>query len=84
MELLLRKKQAAVFLFLKSHEEPVYLTQIARETKTTYVYITNFISFLADKGIVSIAPRSKKKLVRLTEKGREISVRIEALREALE
>lgn len=84
MELLLRKKQAAVFLFLKSQEEPVYLTQIARETKTTYVYITNFVSLLAARGLVSIVPRSKKKMVRLTEKGREVSVRIEALREALE
>lgn len=84
MELLLRKKQASVFLFLKSHEEPVYLTQIARETGTTYVYITNFISMLAGRGLVSVAPRSKKKMVRLTDKGREVSLRVEALREALE
>jgi predicted transcriptional regulator len=84
MELLLRKKQAAVFLFLKSQEEPVYLTQIARETSTTYVYITNFVSLLAERGLVSVVPRTKKKLVRLTEKGKEVSVRIEALREALE
>lgn len=83
MELLLRKKQAAVFSFLKSRED-AYLSEIAKETGTTYVYITNFVSFLEGKGLAEVTPQAKKKMVKLTEKGREVSARIEALREALE
>jgi predicted transcriptional regulator len=83
MELLLRKKQAAVFSFLKSSGE-AYLSQIAKGTGTTYVYITGFASMLADKGLAEITPKSKKKLVKLTEKGKEVAARIESLKEAME
>jgi DNA-binding MarR family transcriptional regulator len=83
MDLLIRKKQAAVFSFLRSHEE-AYLSQIAKETGTTYVHITNFVSILEEKGYVQIIPKAKKKLVKLTEKGKEVCARMESLREALE
>jgi DNA-binding MarR family transcriptional regulator len=83
MELLLRGKQAAVFFYLKGVEE-AYLSQIAKETGTTYVYITGFASLLQEKGFVEIRPEAKKKLVRLTEKGKEVASRIESLREAME
>ena len=79
----LRKKPAAVFIFLKSREQ-AYLSEIAKETGTSYVYITNLITSLEKKGLVSIHPESKKKMVKLTEKGKELSTLIEEIKGKME
>ena len=79
MDIVLRTKPANVFLFLKGRES-AYLSEIAKETGTTYVYITNFVSSLLEKGYVSVESKGKKKMVRLTEKGREIASHLEEIR----
>lgn len=79
MDAVLRPKPANVFLFLKGRET-AYLSEIAKETGTTYVYITNFVSRLTEKGLVSVEPKGKKRMVRLTEKGREIASHVEEIR----
>ena len=79
MDTVLRTKPANVFLFLKGRDS-AYLSEIAKETGTTYVYITNFVSRLQGKGLVSVEPSGKKKMVRLTDKGREIASHLEEIR----
>ncbi len=79
MDIVLKTKPANVFLFLKSTES-AYLSEIAKETGTTYVYITNLISLLAEKQLVSVESKGKKKMVRLTEKGRGIAAEVEEIR----
>ena len=79
MDVVLKTKPANVFLFLKGRES-AYLSEIAKETGTTYVYITNFVSRLSGKGFVSVEPKGKKRMVRLTEKGRELASYIEEVR----
>lgn len=83
MGLLLREKQAKVFIFLKSRES-AYLSEIAKETGTTYVYITNFAYELQQKGIVTLQKEGKKNMVRLTQKGKEAATLAEELRRKLE
>ncbi|MFP3949669.1 MAG: DUF6293 family protein [Candidatus Micrarchaeia archaeon] len=83
MEFLLRKEPAKVLLFLKGRES-AYLSEIARETGTTYVYVTNCISMLEEKGMVSVEPEGKKKMVKLTEKGMDIAAHIEEIRRRIE
>jgi len=83
MEIILKPKPASVFLFLKSQEE-AYLSEIAKETGTTYVYITKFISILEQKQLVSIVPKGKKKMVRLSEKGLALATSIEEVRRGSE
>ncbi len=82
MGFLLRDKPAKVFLLLKSR--PAYLSEIAKETGTTYVYITNLVKALQQKGLVSIQSAGKKKTVSLTEKGKEVANAMEELRRKLE
>ncbi|HNT60809.1 MAG TPA: hypothetical protein PKJ97_02420 [Candidatus Bilamarchaeaceae archaeon] len=82
MGFLLRDKPAKVFLLLKSR--PAYLSEIAKETGTTYVYITNLTSMLQQKGFVSIQAAGKKKTVSLTDKGKGIANAVEELRRKLE
>ncbi|MBD3397774.1 DUF4364 family protein [Candidatus Micrarchaeota archaeon] len=79
MDAVLKTKPANVFLFLKG-SNPAYLSEIAKETGTTYVYITHFVSKLMEKGFVSVEPKGKKKMVSLTEKGREVAAHIEEIR----
>jgi len=79
MDTVLRTKPANVFLFLKGRDS-AYLSEIAKETGTTYVYITNFVSKLLEKGLVLVEPKGKKKMVRLTERGMEIASHLEEIR----
>lgn len=82
MGFLLRDKPAKVFLLLKS--KSTYLSDIAKETGTTYVYITNLVSLLQQEGLVTVQAAGKKKTVTLTEKGKEIANAVEELRRKLE
>ncbi len=82
MGFLLRDKPAKVFLLLKS--KSTYLSDIAKETGTTYVYITNLATLLQQKGLVTIQASGKKKTVTLTEKGKEIANAVEELKRKLE
>ncbi len=83
MDIVLKTKSANVFAFLKS-QNASYLSEIAKETGTTYVYITNLISKLEEKQLVSVEPQGKKKIVKLTEKGREVASSIEEIRRRCE
>ncbi len=82
MGFLLRDKPAKVFLLLKT--KSTYLSDIAKETGTTYVYITHLMTSLQQKGIVTIQAAGKKKTVSLTEKGKEIATAVEDLRRKIE
>ena len=79
MDIALKTKPANVFLFLKSADS-AYLSEIAKETGTTYVYVTNLVSLLSKRQLVSVEPQGKKKMVSLTEKGRQIALHIEEIR----
>ena len=83
MDIVLKTKSADVFVFLKSQEYS-YLSEIAKETGTTYVYITKLVSELEKRELVSVEPQSKKKIVKLTDKGREVATYIEEIRRRCE
>lgn len=80
--MVLKEKQMRVILALKGG--PAYLSGLAKETGTTYVFVTHFASSLAKKGIVSIEPAGKKKMVRLTERGQELAGHLEEAKKRLE
>ena len=78
MGFLLRDKPAKVFSLLKGR--PAYLSEIAKETGTTYVYVTNLVKMLQQRGLVAVQAAGKKKTVTLTEKGKEAANAMEELR----
>lgn len=82
MGFLLRDKPAKVFSLLKGR--PAYLSEIAKETGTTYVYVTNLVKMLQQRGLVAVQAAGKKKTVTLTEKGKEAANAMEELRRKLE
>lgn len=74
-----RPKPCRIMLTLRNSEEPLYLSKIAKNTDTTYVYVTRLISKLLEKEYVSVEPKGKKRMVKLTEKGVRVANAIEEL-----
>lgn len=52
---------------------PMYLSKIAKETDTTYVYVTNLMRTLAARRWVIIEEKGKYRVARLTEDGIELA-----------
>ncbi|MBI5046371.1 winged helix-turn-helix transcriptional regulator [Candidatus Micrarchaeota archaeon] len=62
-----RPKPCKIITLLRDGEW--HLSKLAKNSDTTYVYVTKLIARLAVAGYVTIEPRGKKRMVKLTEKG---------------
>ncbi len=67
--LFLKEKSVAAFILLRDQNTNWHLSKIARQSNSTYIYITKLMSILEKKGLVTIETKGKKRLVKLTEKG---------------
>jgi predicted transcriptional regulator len=54
-------------------DNELYLSQIAKQTDTTYVYVTGLVHLLEKKGLAKIESKGKKKVAKLTEAGAELA-----------
>jgi predicted transcriptional regulator len=66
-------------LTLLTQEKKWYISELARESKQTYVYATKIVKLLEKNNIVTITREKKKKIVKLTEKGEKIAKMIEEI-----
>ncbi|VVB98018.1 Uncharacterised protein [uncultured archaeon] len=71
--LFMKEKQVAALTVLKDQNSSWHLSKIARQSNTTYVYITKLMSILEKKGLVSLETKGKRRLVKLTEKGLKLA-----------
>ncbi len=71
--LIVRPKPCAVLITLRDTESNWHLSKIAKASDTTYVYVTKLIYKMEAEGIVIVESKGKKRLVRLTEKGKRIA-----------
>jgi predicted transcriptional regulator len=69
---------------LRDSETPWHLSKLAKTSDITYVYVTKLVSQLQAGGFVSIEPKGKKRIVKLTEKGMKVAKAIEELKNSLE
>ena len=67
--LFMKEKQVAALIVLKDQNSAWHLSKIARQSSTTYVYITKLMSILEKKGLVTLETKGKRRIVKLTEKG---------------
>ncbi len=79
--LLVKTKAASVLIALKDPELKWHLSKIARETKTTYVFVTNIIKIFNEQGLVILETKGKKRIAKLTEKGLKIASLLDQLKE---
>jgi len=73
-----------MMIALRDNETSWHLSKLAKSSDTTYVYVTKLISNLQKEGVVSVEQKGKKRIVRLTDKGREIANAIHELMNRLE
>ncbi len=71
--LFMKEKQVAALTVLKDQNTSWHLSKIARQTGTTYVYITKLMSILEKKGLVTLETKGKRRLVKLTERGLKLA-----------
>ncbi len=60
-------------ILLREPETQWHLSKLAKSSDTTYVYVTKLMSGLAQKGFVTIEPKGKKRIVKLTDKGLKVA-----------
>ncbi len=58
-----------------------YLSQLAKLAGCTYVYVTNIMSTLESKGLVETEFRGKFRVVKLTQKGKELALLLKQIKE---
>ncbi len=69
--LFVKDKPSRILLAMRDSE--LYLSQIAKQTDTTYVYVTGLVHLLEKKGLVKIESKGKKRVAKLTETGAEVA-----------
>ncbi|MFH1520688.1 MAG: hypothetical protein ABID61_03525 [Candidatus Micrarchaeota archaeon] len=79
-----RPKPCRIMLTLRDSESSWHLSKLAKNTDTTYVYVTKLMTLLQKNGVVLIEAKGKKRIVKLTEKGMKIANTIDELRNYLE
>lgn len=77
--LFLKAKPCAVLLLLKDESQSWYPAKLARDSHCSYLHTVNLLSNLQKDGIVSVEKKGKQRLFRLTEKGMQIAVALDAL-----
>ena len=73
-----------ILIALKEPETAWYLSKLAKATGTTYVFVTNFITTMEKKGIVTMETKGKKRFAKLTERGLQIANLFEEIKNKLE
>ncbi len=76
---ILRKKPSTILVLLKDANQKWHLSKLAKQSKSTYVYVTGLMKKFQKEGIVLIKQEGRNKVVTLTEKGAAISSAIESL-----
>ncbi len=71
--ILLKDKQARIFLLLKNVQQPWYLATLAKASDSTYVHTSNFIKKCEQMGLTANEKHGKIKEIKLTEKGMRLA-----------
>jgi predicted transcriptional regulator len=79
-----RPKPCRIMMLLRDSENPLHLSRLAKNSDTTYVYVTKLVTHLQKEGIVSVEPKGKKRMVKLTEKGMKVANAIHDLKNIIE
>ncbi|MEM2962947.1 MAG: hypothetical protein QXW70_01905 [Candidatus Anstonellales archaeon] len=82
-EKLIRKKPSSILLLLKNTTQKWHLSKIARQTNTTFVYVSSLITEFQKDGLVETTKEGRRRVVLLTSKGMAIANTLETLFEKL-
>ncbi len=71
--IVLKDKQAKIFLSLKNTQQPWHISNLATSCGATYVHTHNFIKLCESLGLTTIEKHGKLKEIKLTEKGMQMA-----------
>ena len=77
--IVLKDKQARILLSLKNSESEWYISSLAKATDTTYVHACRFVGMCEKRGITSSERHGKIKVIKLTEKGVQMTEMIASI-----
>jgi predicted transcriptional regulator len=77
--IILRGKQANIVLCLKDQTKDWSISELAKQTNSTYVHVCNFIMDCESLGIVESQKHGKDKMIKLTNKGVLLASHIEGI-----
>lgn len=79
-----RVKPCRIMTLLRDSETSWYLSKLAKDSDTTYVYVTKLVTTLVEEGLMSVESKGKKRIVKLTEKGMTVAKAIDELENTFE
>lgn len=77
--IIFKDKQARILLFLRTSEQELYISYIAKMTNTTYVHTCKFLKECEADGITMSERHGKIKVIKLTDKGKKIAELIDSI-----
>jgi predicted transcriptional regulator len=72
-EIVFRDKQLKILLLLRDKSKDWYISTLAKSSGTTYVHTCNFILECEGRGLTTSERHGKIKVVKLTDKGAQLS-----------
>lgn len=79
MSLFLKEKPVKALMAISNSNDQIYASQIAEEIDTTYSHTVKIISRLKEQDMVKSSKQGRKKVLRLTDKGRSYANLFEEL-----
>lgn len=76
---LLKIKPTTILICLKDTGQQWYPSKLAKQSDTSYVYVTTWLSKLEKTGWVKLEQKGRLKIVSLTEKGMTIAALLDEL-----
>ncbi|MFH1306744.1 MAG: hypothetical protein ABIH83_03785 [Candidatus Micrarchaeota archaeon] len=83
-QFILKRKPTDIILCLKNTEKKWYPSNIAKESGTSYVYVTNWLAKLEKAGWVKFEKKGRLKMVVLSEQGADIASLLDELVKKME
>jgi predicted transcriptional regulator len=82
-EIVFRDKQLKILLLLRDKSKDWYISTLAKSSGTTYVHACNFILQCEDRGLTTSERHGKIKVVKLTDRGVQLSEMLHSANELI-
>lgn len=79
----IREKPVMLILLLKDTSKKWYISSLSKATGMTYLHTSNLLIQMSNLGIIEYKTEGRKKIVLLTEKGKNISLYLSQLLDIL-
>ena len=78
-----REKAAMILITLLRSKKALYVSTLSKKVNYTYSHVVKVLKEMEQGGLISFEKHGRLKLLELTEKGKEVALEIEKIREML-